>query len=211
MYNRGGGFEVKQQKSEYPDKPRNKNRVFTPCSMRMLELCEPGEDDVCFLEAEPINDIIIVGRCINKVEEPMRTIFEINDNTGVFKMLFYQKEHNEVPQALKNFQFQQGAYVKAFGTIRVFKEEKAIIGTYIKSITKFDELTNHLLQIFVAHQIRKKGILSNKEMQSDDHTVARSDGATGDNEHKHLTFSAIRQLGEQSNGHVNLSDIHTLV
>ena len=56
-------------------------------------------------------------------------------------------------------------YVKVYGTIRVFKEEKAIVGTHIKKIDKLDEVTNHLLQVFVANCIRKKGVLSNKELQ----------------------------------------------
>ena len=55
-------------------------------------------------------------------------------------------------------------YVKVYGTIRVFKEEKAIVGTHIKKIEKFDEVTNHLLQVFVAHCIRKKGVLSNSAL-----------------------------------------------
>jgi len=55
-------------------------------------------------------------------------------------------------------------YVKVYGTIRVFKEEKAIVGTHIKKIEKFDEVTNHLLQVFVAHCIRKKGVLTNRDL-----------------------------------------------
>ncbi len=50
-------------------------------------------------------------------------------------------------------------YVKVFGTIRVFKEEKAIVGTHISKIEKFDEVTNHLLQVFVSHNIRTQGTL----------------------------------------------------
>ena len=55
-------------------------------------------------------------------------------------------------------------YVKVYGTIRVFKEEKAIVGTHIKKIDKFDEVTNHLLQVFVNHCIRKKGVLSSSAL-----------------------------------------------
>ena len=51
-------------------------------------------------------------------------------------------------------------YVKVFGTIRVFKEEKAIVGTHIKKIEKFDEVTNHLLQVFVSHSMRTQGTLN---------------------------------------------------
>ena len=39
----------------------------------------------------------------------------------------------------------------------MFKEEKAIVGTHIKRIDKFDELTNHFLSVYVSHCIRKKG------------------------------------------------------
>ncbi len=51
-------------------------------------------------------------------------------------------------------------YVKVYGTIRVFKEEKAIVGTYIKKVEKFDEISNHFLQVFVSHNLRKHGTLT---------------------------------------------------
>ena len=41
-----------------------------------------------------------------KHDEPMRTLLDINDNTGNFKVIFYQKGENEVPIALKNFDYQ---------------------------------------------------------------------------------------------------------
>ena len=46
-----------------------------------------------------------MGRVIARREEPMRTTFEINDNTNTFKVVFYQKGENEVPIALKNFNY----------------------------------------------------------------------------------------------------------
>jgi hypothetical protein len=51
-------------------------------------------------------------------------------------------------------------YAKVFGSIRVFKDEKAIVGTHIKKIEKFDEVTNHFLQVCVSHCIRTKGVLT---------------------------------------------------
>ena len=58
-------------------------------------------------------------------------------------------------------------YAKIFGTIRVYKEEKAIVGTHVKSIEKFDEVTNHFLQTFVAQQVRMKGTLGTKDFEGD--------------------------------------------
>ena len=36
-------------------------------------------------------------------------------------------------------------YAKVFGTVRLFKEEKSLVGTHIKAVEKFDEVTNHFL------------------------------------------------------------------
>ena len=80
----------------------------------------------------------------------MRVVFEINDNTSTCKIIFYQKDQGQIPTALKNFDYKQFMYAKIFGTIRVYKEEKAIVGTHIRRIEKFEEVTNHFLQTFVA-------------------------------------------------------------
>jgi len=68
-------------------------------------------------------------------------------------------------------------YVKVYGTIRVFNNEKAIVGTHIKKIDKMDDVTNHLLQVFVAHAIRKKGVLTNRDLHGA--AVIAGQGARG--------------------------------
>jgi hypothetical protein len=46
-----------------------------------------------------------VGRIIQRIEEPMKTVFEMNDNSSVFKIIFYQKDEGQIPTALKNFDY----------------------------------------------------------------------------------------------------------
>ena len=43
---------------------------------------------------------------ISRNEQPTRTSFEINDNTGVFVVFFYHKDENQVPTALKHFEYE---------------------------------------------------------------------------------------------------------
>jgi hypothetical protein len=90
----------------------------------------------------------------------MRTIFVVDDTTCSNKVIFYQKGENEVPTALKDFNSRENIYVRVYGSVRVFKEERAIVGTKIMEITKHDEIPNHFLQVFVGHNIRTKGVLS---------------------------------------------------
>ena len=81
--------------------------------------------------------------------------------------MFYHKSEGVIPTALKSFKYEQFTYAKIYANIRVFKEEKAIIGTHIKRIERFEEVTNHFLSVFVAHQIRKKGVLKARELAMD--------------------------------------------
>ena len=82
---------------------QRKQKVFTPVTVRMVMNSQPRPDDICEFDGDPINDIILTGRLLRRVEEPMRTQFEINDNTGTFYVLFYHKGENQVPTALRNF------------------------------------------------------------------------------------------------------------
>ena len=45
----------------------------------------------------------------------------------------------------------------------MFKEQKGIVGTHIQRIVDFDEITNHYLQVFVSHCVRKKGVVKDKD------------------------------------------------
>ena len=60
---------------------QRKQKVFTPVTVRMVMNSQPRPDDICEFDGDPINDIILTGRLLRRVEEPMRTQFEINDNT----------------------------------------------------------------------------------------------------------------------------------
>ena len=96
----------------------------------------------------------------------MRTLFELSDNTETFKVIFYKKAENEPPKALKDLEYQENQWIRVMGTVRVFKEQTAIIGNHVTIIKDHNEITNHFLQVFVAHNVRKKGVLSQDQLRS---------------------------------------------
>ena len=79
-----------------------------------------------------------------------------------------------MPFALKNFKERENVYVRVYGSIRVFKEERAIVGNNVKEIEKHDEISNHFLQVFVAHNIRTKGVLTNADLKASQAIGGRS-------------------------------------
>lgn len=64
------GFGGNRQR--FGNEPR-KSKVFTPVTVRMIMNSQPRPDDICEFDGDPINDIILVGRLLRRVEEPMRT------------------------------------------------------------------------------------------------------------------------------------------
>ena len=84
----------------------------------------------------------------------MRTVYHISDSTDNFKIIFYQKSESEKPRPLTEFQYKENAWVRIIGTVRVFREETCIVGMKIDLVKNHDDITNHFLQIFVAHNYR---------------------------------------------------------
>ena len=122
-----------------------------------------------------------MGRIQSKIEENTRIIYQVNDNTSVFKVIFYLSNGSNVPTALKNFDYRENIYVQIYGQIRMFKEDKAIVGTKITEIEKHDEITNHFLKVFVSSNIRTKGVLTpEQQMQGNSFKAAPRVAASAD-------------------------------
>ena len=92
-HNQGHGFfnhgHNNQSKGQDENQQRQKPKVFVPVTLKMVEEATPRPDDVCEIDGEAFNDIILVGRLITQTHEALRTTFEINDNKGVTKVIFY--------------------------------------------------------------------------------------------------------------------------
>lgn len=168
--NSGGFFETNNEpatnfggsvKRDQVDGEKKKTKMFVPVTLKMLHKANVTNDDQFEIEGETVTDIIIVGRLLSRDDQPTRTSFDVNDNTGVFRVTFYNREENVLSKSLQNLDYEQDCYVKIFGSIRIFKDNRAIVGTHISRITDFDELTNHFLQVFMGSCVRRRGVLKN--------------------------------------------------
>jgi len=185
----------------------------------MVNSASINGDDALEIDGEAISDIITVGRVVAKHNENMRTLFELDDGTGVFTVIFYQKGEGEEPQALRNFNYVEGMYARIYGSLRVFKEEKALVGTNIQAITNHSEVTNHFLKVFTAHCVRKHGTLGNQELRAGkDGQQARGAGAMGGPakgaaagvDLQQMVLDVMRELKKQySSQFVNKNDVWT--
>mmetsp|Transcript_27458 Transcript_27458/g.24335 ORF Transcript_27458/g.24335 Transcript_27458/m.24335 type:complete len:267 (-) Transcript_27458:51-851(-) len=169
----GGFFDVdndnanafdSKKRDNFNDGEKKKTKMFIPITLSLLKTATLKEDDTFELDGEQVNDIIMIGRVHHREEQPTRTIYMINDNTGSIKITFYNREENMLPKYLQNFEYQENSYVKVFGTIRVFKDVKQVVGVHLSKIEDFDIITNHYLQVFVGSCVRSQGILGSQDL-----------------------------------------------
>lgn len=189
--NSKGGFNA------YNDGEKKKPKMFVPMTLSMLINTEKTSDDQFEVDGEQINDIIIVGRVSDKDSHPTRTTFLLNDNTGSMKVNIYNKEENVLPDYMAEFEkvYTNECYVKIFGSIRMFKDSKAIVGTHLHIIEDFDELTNHLLQVFTASCVRRKGILANQDLTD---KPAESNATMTEAQIKQAIFDTLQELAQNT-------------
>ena len=64
-----------------------------------------------------------------------------------------------------------GDWVKVYGSMRSFKERRAIAGQNIYKLEDYNELTNHYLQVFTNHCIRLRGVLTEEEIKESFHAM----------------------------------------
>jgi hypothetical protein len=145
----------------------------------------------------------------------MRTIFEVDDGTASFKLIFYQKGENDVPYALRTLEFTEGMYARIYGSLRVFKEDRALVGSNIQAITNHNEVTNHFLKIFTAHCIRKHGNLTNQDLSGGNQAMgAMSKGMQSNQvsgmDSQQMILNVMRELKRHNGSQfVNKNDVWT--
>ena len=151
----GGFFQEQKYGTPYDTSSRSrmeekkKTKMFIPVTCKMAIDAQPI-DEVFELDGYPLSDVIILGRIVGKNNAATRVTFDINDNTGVFSVTFYSRGgDHEVPAALKGLNIETGMYVRIFGNLKVFKENRAIVGTHMDIIEDFDDLTHHFLTVFL--------------------------------------------------------------
>ena len=161
------GFQQRNQNTEQGENRefKRKPKVFVPVTVKMICDSVTKEDDQVFFNNQQLSDVVIVGRLLCRVEEKMRTIFELNDNTGTFRVVFYSSGEAD-KNLIRDFEFEQHCYVKIFGNLKTFREEKQLVGVCMERLSSYNDLTNHLLQVFTALASAKFGVLSEDEIKN---------------------------------------------
>jgi len=145
-----------------PNKFNKKGMRVVPLTIKsILEASGERSDDIIEIDGTPVEHCIIVGRVFEITESPTgKTLFAVDDTTGKITIQLIKKDTG-VPKSLQNISFQKNIYIRAMVSIRPFKGSKNYMCTKVQEVTDYNQVTYHMLNVFLARAQRTKGYLNN--------------------------------------------------
>ena len=132
----------------------------------MVHDSQPGPNDEVEFDGVGVSELVLLGRVMSIQDQNMKTVVELSDSTGFYDVVFFNKGDRSTPQALKDFNYEDNGqqWVRVYAFMRVYNDQKSLVGIKLEEVTCKNEITNHFLKIFVAHQIRQKGALNSEKL-----------------------------------------------
>jgi len=150
-YQGGNGTPMK-------DANDKKKGSIVPLTIKMLIEASDRQDDKVEVDNKPIDHAVIIGRVYKVETQQTRTVFYMDDSTGRIQVAYYMKADSHGQPDL-DFVHKENMYVKAVVVVRPFRQQKSFIATSLQHVTDYNQISYHLLSIFLASAYRKKGPL----------------------------------------------------
>lgn len=119
----------------------------------------PGSDEFK-IDGADVNQVSIVGSILTVTETSTNLQFRVDDGTGRIDVkIWIDSEDNEYNQQ-KRSAWREGVYVRVYGHLRAFNNQRSVVAFSIQPITNFNEVTYHFLEVIYVHLYHTKGPLT---------------------------------------------------
>ncbi|CAM9459829.1 unnamed protein product [Ectocarpus sp. 4 AP-2014] len=149
----GGGQKNKEQQS-----------LLSVNIKQVLESEMANQDSGAKIDGADVSQIKLVG-CIVEVDEAStNTEYTVEDTTGRLKVKMFHNDGEGANDraAEKRARCQVGTYVRVFGNVRSWKDDRHSVAYTMTPIADMDEVTLHALETIYTHLFNTKGPLPGK-------------------------------------------------
>lgn len=127
-----------------------KSPQILPVTLKMLKNLQCKEDQYT-IYSKPVDQVEIVARLVQEKQTSLRTEIIVQDFTGSCTLLFYKKQDETEPKALKNFEFSCNKYVRVVASIKKVQGEVNVNGMFVEKINSRKEVDEFYSQLIVCN------------------------------------------------------------
>ncbi|KAK3241431.1 hypothetical protein CYMTET_48805 [Cymbomonas tetramitiformis] len=136
-------------------KGEKRNESLTPLTVRQLHegLNGVGLDDTIRVDGEDINNLTLVGKIVGEQESSTSINYKIDDGTGQVDVRYWLEDSDaDAPK-----EFSMGDYVRVFGHLRSFQNQRNIVAFSMRPVKDYNEVTFHFVEVVYVHLHNTKG------------------------------------------------------
>lgn len=148
---------------------RNTNASTRPVTLRQIaDASVFPQDSSVTIDGVPVGEVTVVA-CVAGVRsmETSRTLLLDDGSARVEAKIWNPTEEHDA--------YQEGTWIRLFGTIKTFQNHKNISATYLRTIVEMNEVFYHILASLEAHLVLTRGLLSEGEKAGSLHAAASND------------------------------------
>eukprot|EP00904_Undaria_pinnatifida_P010329 jgi/Undpi1/6426/HiC_scaffold_20.g08907.m1 len=145
-------------------KNRSKQSILPVNVKQVLESEMSNQDSGAKIDGVDVNQVKLVGCIVELEDASTNTEYTIEDTTGRLKVKIFHSdgEGQNDRSAERRARNEVGTYVRVFGSVRSWKDDRHSVAYDMQPITDFNEVTMHALEIIYTHLFNTKGPLPGK-------------------------------------------------
>lgn len=141
---------------------------------QLAEVQSTGTDDPIYVDGEEIKNVTFVGVVRNINQQPIHTLYSIEDGTGLIEVRVWAEDSNRDGGAMdyegadgenSNQLGNQGPYsdittnkyVRVYGELKFYNNKRNVTAHKIRLVTDHNEVTYHGLEAAYVHMTKTKG------------------------------------------------------
>ncbi len=151
-----GGFDAMGSgETKGSDKKVYKDKTILSVNVKQIKGAEKGPEGIK-IDTCDVETVRAMGTITSVNEQSTSVEYVLNDGTGDIKVRrWVEKDQPKVEEAYALCK--EGAFVSVVGNIKEYQDELSIQSFRMCIVDDYDEMTHHLLDVILSHNINTKG------------------------------------------------------
>jgi len=137
--------------SEKKGKSASDKQTLIPLTIGVFKQASTSDEETIQIDGREINQVTIVGKIDNIVEQSTYVNYALDDGTGSIEVRFWLDSDESEYMRSERAKLQRGRYARIVGYPRKFNNERSLVAMHIAPVTDFNEITFHGLEVMAVH------------------------------------------------------------
>ncbi|XP_049851353.1 uncharacterized protein LOC126325908 [Schistocerca gregaria] len=140
---------------------RQQHTSLVPVTIRQIQLAQVDTEDYFLIDMQNVSQVRVIGQILSVpfATSNLTHTYIIDDGTAKIDVRVWLHEDADGVldyHASKKHEWREGVYVVVYGSIKLNANKRSIVASRMKTITDYNEIAHHFIQIIYVHLYNTK-------------------------------------------------------